>query len=458
MANHAKKSLSASPRWSRCPGSIREEEKYLNTSSSAASDGIGSHLLLELILSGERRAVRGGRFAKTTSYLNETIGLSHVEKPEGWVVDQLRLDRVMVAVDYVQRRLDVLAPDVLLLVEHKTNPGLKYGINDMWGTVDITLIGGSVLEVIDYKDGFTYVSENTEQLLAYADGQTEHAKQLFFNIKTVKKTIIQPKVEKDPIRSVTHSKKQNDEMAEKLAVAAKLTDDPDAPLIPGDHCKWCRHKLNCKARNQTAINTINGSVVPVEMTNEQLANANDVIPIINDFVNALEKEAEERIKLGQIVPGYEMAPGRKKNRVWTNEVLAERKLRLMTIGGRKLKHGEYVVKKLISPSMVLKFDLLPKQRALIINELTVREPGDEKLQKASAVNLLPVDEMFPEPVLPSEERIKGELEAIFHPKEKRVIVMTEKATGFTADEFREKSVYWTDELLVSLGYATWSEQ
>ncbi len=76
MGNHAKKSLSASPRWSRCPGSIREEKKYPNTSSSAAVDGTGSHVLLECILRGKVRKVRGGRFAKTTSYLGETIGKS----------------------------------------------------------------------------------------------------------------------------------------------------------------------------------------------------------------------------------------------------------------------------------------------------------------------------------------------------------------------------------------------
>lgn len=472
LGNHAKKSLSASPRWSRCPGSIREEERYPNTSSSASVDGTGSHVLLELILNGDLREVRGGRFAKTTSYLGETVGLGHKDKPEGWVVDAERLARVMVAVNYVEQRLEDLAPDVILRTESKTDPGKKYDIDDMWGTVDITLIGGSVLEVIDYKDGRTYVSENTEQLLGYSDGQIEYAKQNFFNIKTVIKTIIQPKT-KEAIRSVTHTREQNDKMAKELANAALLTEASDAELIPGTYqCKWCKHKPNCKARSQIAVNTINGPVEPVKMTNEQLAAANDAIPFVDSFVDSLKKEAEKRINEGQTVPGYEVSFGRKKNRVWIDEIVAEKKLRLMTVGGKRLKHAEYVSRELISPSMVLKFNLLPKQQALIINELTIQKDGDKKLQKI-AENSITVEEMFSEEPLVSlkeiEEPLDGvkiekELEAIFHPEEtissrvkERVLIMTEKAEGFTAADFKAESAGWTDELLVKEGHAIWSE-
>ncbi len=471
MAEHAKKSLSASPRWSRCSGSIREELKYPNTSGSAAIDGTGSHVLLELILKGDIREVRGGRFAKTTSYLGETIGLGHKGRVEGWVVDAERLARVMIAVNYVQQRLDQWGSDVMLEVESKTDPGVKYGINDMWGTVDITLIGGSVLEVIDYKDGRTYVSENTEQLLAYADGQIEYARQQFFNIKTVVKTIIQPRIVDQMIRSVTHSREQNDEMAEKLADAAKLTDDPNALLTSGDHCTWCKHKPNCEARNQIAVNAINGLVEPVKMTNEQLAEANDAVPMINSFVESLKSEAEKRIKEGQVIPGYEIVPGRKKNKVWVDENAAKEKLRIMTVNGKRLKRTEYVLEKLISPSAVLKFDLLKRQRVLI-ESLLASENGNAVLRKV-VKNQIPDEEMFPEELFveelltpekenleTTEERIKGELEDIFHPEKKtkeRVIIMTEKAEGWTAADFKKRSVDWTDDLLIKEGYAIWSE-
>lgn len=464
MAEHAKKSLSASPRWSRCAGSIREEEAYPNTSSAASIDGTGSHVLLELILKGKIRNIRGGRFAKTTSFIGETIGLNHEYKAEGWIVDEERLRRVMVAVNYVQQRLDHFGYDVMLVVEHRTNPGVKYNIDDMWGTVDITLISGSVLEVIDYKDGLTYVSEMTEQLLAYADGQIEYAKQHFFSIKTVTKTIIQPKTEK-MIRSVSHTRAQNDEMARKLANAALLTELPGAELTPGDHCKWCRHKPNCKARNQIAVHIINGSVEPVKMTNEQLAAANDAIPFINSFVKSLKNEAEGRINKGQFVPGYEVALNRKKNRVWIDEAAAEKKLRIMTIGGKRLKQVEYVIRKLISPSAFLKFKLSPRQRVLITDELTVKEDGYKKLQKItvespSVKEMFPNEHQRPDTAIDVEEflnneKVEKELEAIFHPEGKRVLVMTEKATGFTADEFRVKSAKWTDELLINEGYAVW---
>lgn len=41
-------------RWPHCPGSIKEEAKYPDTTSPAAHDGTGSHLLLELCITQNR--------------------------------------------------------------------------------------------------------------------------------------------------------------------------------------------------------------------------------------------------------------------------------------------------------------------------------------------------------------------------------------------------------------------
>jgi len=272
MSKHAKKSPSASSRWSKCAGSIREEEKYPNTSSPASIDGTGSHELLELLLTDVKKK-------RAVSYGGRTISVNHKDKPEGWFVDESRLSRVMVAVDYVKQRMKDLGPKALLLLEDRTHPGEKYGIDDLWGTVDITLIINDFLEVIDYKDGFTRVSEHTEQLLCYASGQTDHADKDGFGIKEVRKTIIQPKDFGEQIRSVSHTREQNDLMFKYLSDAAILTDDPNAPLTPGDHCKWCKHKPNCTERNQLAFTAINSPVNPIDMTNEQLSKALNRIPI-----------------------------------------------------------------------------------------------------------------------------------------------------------------------------------
>ena len=86
MGEHARLSPS-NHRWPHCPVSIREEANYPDTSNPASIDGTGSHLLLEMCLEHETDA---------KSFINETIGVDHEDKPEGWLVKQDRCDRVQV--------------------------------------------------------------------------------------------------------------------------------------------------------------------------------------------------------------------------------------------------------------------------------------------------------------------------------------------------------------------------
>lgn len=456
MSEHARKSPSASSRWSKCAGSIREEEKYPNTSSPASIDGTGSHELLELLLADviEDRMV---------NYVGETIGLGHEDKPEGWVVDESRLTRVMVAVDYVKQRMIDLGPNVLLLLEDRTHPGEKYGISDLWGTVDITLIINGFVEVIDYKDGIVKVSEHTEQLLCYASGQVDHAEKDCFEIKEVRKTIVQPKSFGEQIRSVSHTKEQNDLMFKVLSDAAILTDDPNAPLTSGDHCQWCKHKPNCSERNQLAFTAINFPVNPIDMTNEQLSKALNRIPMIRSLTESLEAEGKKRINKGEHIPGYEMVIGRNGNRTWIDEEEASKRIKGLTIKGNKLKQTERYISNLISPSAVLNLDLTKRQRETI-EKLITRPLGVKKLTKVDQQKLADA-EMFPEEIdFFSPE--KGDIIAVSETFGKplvgsftgeKILKMTDKADGITATEFKQSDPDWTDDLLVEEGYAVWSD-
>lgn len=53
MGTHATRSPSKAARWLACPGSIREEEKYPDTSGPAAMDGTKTHAVLEYCLKGK---------------------------------------------------------------------------------------------------------------------------------------------------------------------------------------------------------------------------------------------------------------------------------------------------------------------------------------------------------------------------------------------------------------------
>lgn len=452
---HARLSPS-NTRWPYCPGSIRECNKYSNKTSEAAIDGTGSHVLLESILKQP-----GNHKISSSCYLNSIIGEGHKDKPDGWLVDEERVNRIQIAIDYVNQRLSELSSDTQIIVEFKTNPGIKYNRDDWYGTCDISFWNNDFLEVIDYKDGFNYVSEKSDQLVSYAIGQINFLEQFNnVNIKTVRRTIIQPKTSK-PIRFVDTSIDDIIHLGERLAEAAKETDNPNAPLIAGNHCKWCPHKLNCDARNKIAVKTINSTVIPSNMSPDQLSKANDAIPMIMSFIEAVEKITYERLESGIKIPNYLLVTGRPPHPKWSNEEEALKKL-----AGMRLKEKERSNSKIITPTEALKIKLTDRQKNSL-EKLIIRGEGTKQLKRVLNEKLT-TDEMFgvssdtkketpvEEKMVVQSEVIGKEIsETLIEEKIKPRLVMTNKANGMTALQFKQHDSNWTDELLVQNGYALW---
>lgn len=439
---HARLSCSDT-RWPHCPGSIRECEQYQDNVSEAAIDGTGSHELLELVLSSEF----GKKSAK--DYIGEVIGVNHDDNPDGWLIDEKRAKRVQVAVNYVKKRSDDIGNGVVILTEAKTNPGLKYGREDWWGTCDITIYGDGILEVIDYKDGFTHVEETTTQLISYAIGQSQY----FAGnpIHLVIKTIIQPKSD-NQIRSVEHTLDENDALGRDLARAAFLTDYAEAPLIPGDHCKWCNHIDNCSSRNELVISSINGPVNPKDMSPEQLSKANDVIPMVENFLKAVKKETENRISEGTNVPGYAMVKGRKSNMKWINEETALKRLKAL-----RFKVDERTKSNIITPKQALEHPGLTEAQLENITKMITREEGKKNLKKVTkkkASELFIDTEVKKKSSLNTNNYKKLSSDEYFKAGWSPWLKMNDNAE-FSYKEYLEAG--WTNEQLIDNNIATWNE-
>ena len=164
MSTHSKLSPSSRHRWSKCPGSVREEAKYPEQPSGpAAIDGTHSHTLLEwtLELFPTLGVIRNAA---------EALGLTFKDHEGEFVVDADRAERVQLAVDYVRGHL-VADPLCKIISERRVNPASLVGRDDMSGTVDIQIISGNGrhVELIDYKDGMGVVeAAGNHQLEQYA--------------------------------------------------------------------------------------------------------------------------------------------------------------------------------------------------------------------------------------------------------------------------------------------------
>lgn len=377
------KRLSAS-KWTRvknCPGSIRMEALYPDQpSGKAAIEGTHDHTLLETCI---KMGLKNPLDFATGHY-------TMTDHEGSFVVDIERAERVKVAVDYVKSRQAVnVYPE--MQVSHET----VFGRSDTGGTSDIIMIGDDWLEIADYKGGFSPVfAENNDQMIQYFWGVIDWCIKKGLNhtlFKSVRLTIIQPRVMGQIDywdTTIEHLMTTRDE----IISAAEATDDPNAPLIGGDHCKWCPHKGACNA-STTALLERSGIVFteisvaqqaadqnPAELSNEKIAEIVTSAPLIRSLLEAVEAEANKRLNAGTAIPGLKLVNG-KGSRKWAYDD-SEMEARLKKLG---IPKDTLFTSKLITPAQIEKVQwtkrdgttvrLTPKQLLQVENEYIVKFGG-----------------------------------------------------------------------------------
>lgn len=353
--SHARLSPSAAHRWMKCPAAPRAEAAYPESvSGPAAIDGTHSHTLLEMCINMRMR--------NADAFVGDTL----TDDDGSFKVDQDRADRVNYALNYIWGRFDELTTEHVLpeiIAEQKVNPGTYMGRDDCKGTCDVQIKTPDYLEIIDYKDGMVPVSaEENPQLILYAVGAIMEDKRYENLIFRVQMTIIQPKLAlkgMEPISTWIVDSQTLGEKADDLKLAAQATDDPDAPFVPGDHCKYCRHTA-CAARANVAMeksgisfaNLVSNDLPtaePVSLTDEQIKNIIEAAPMIKQMIETAEAEALRRFEEGKQIDGLKLVHGR-GTRSWAYpDDEMEAKLKKMGVP----KAAVYVTK-LVSPAQATK--------------------------------------------------------------------------------------------------------
>lgn len=358
MSDHAQLSPSKRSRWALCPGSIREEAKYPEQSSGpAAIDGTHSHHLLETCIKENKEAA-------------EYIGLTLKDHEGLFTVDKTRAARVQIALDYIDIAVVTTFEDCTIFSESKVDPAFLLGRNDLSGTVDVQILSSDTLELIDYKDGMGVVSaEGNLQLEQYAYGVLAGYKLPIngtYPFKYVTMTIIQPKlalVGMNPISSSTVTVTSLMENMGTIIKQAAATDQPDAPLVPGEsQCKFCRAKGSCAALASNVMKEIgimfqptvtqpldmaqqSANKDPLTMDDAQIAQIMEAAPLMRQLLEGVEKEALRRLESGGSIPGLKLVNGR-GSRAWA---LPEEEMatKLVKMG---IPKGAIYETKLVSPA------------------------------------------------------------------------------------------------------------
>ena len=167
--------------------------------------------------------------------------------------------------------------------------------------------------------------------------------------------IVQPRITSEPkIWSVEEPKIFLDNWMEIIENTIAYCQRPDAEAEPGDECIFCKARKTCPELRGDVLSLEHAELDDVgDFGLDGLSMVLQKAPRIRAFLKAIEDEATRQLQAGRTIEGFELVP-RLSNRQWNDEEAMKRILSRNS----KIKKGDYLIEKLISPAQAEK--ILPK--------------------------------------------------------------------------------------------------
>jgi len=313
---HARLSPSGAARFMACPGSIRLSEGIPDKSSIYADEGTAAHELAERCLRDDK---------DPNEFAGETI---HVNGREFEVTP----DMISAVRTYLEHVAWFIEKGFEISIEERLD--MTHVVDGMFGTADLLAYSEAHqhLFVIDYKHGRGVAVEpqRNKQLMSYAIGALKRYGNR--HVKLVTLTVVQPRAAhpKGGIRSWQTTPEFIMEFADELQAAAQIVDEPDAPLVPGDHCAFCKAAGMCPALREQAIGFASDdfdAVVEKGVSADQLADWLDKVGTVEMWCKKVREFANAEGRAGRIPTGYKFVEKRAM-RKWKDESKALAALRV----------------------------------------------------------------------------------------------------------------------------------
>jgi hypothetical protein len=296
---HALLSASASSRWLNCTPGVRLEEHFPASTSVYAEEGTLAHEIAELKL--RKAFVETGMSTRTFN-----TRLNKMKKHELFQEEMLK--HTDAYVEYVQGITIGMPTMPYVAVEKRINYS-SYA-PEGFGTVDGLIIGGETLYVTDFKygKGVPVSAEDNYQMKLYALGAyLEYS--FLYPIKQIHLAIIQPRL--NSISEYALSLEDLLAWGDSIKPTAQKAFKGEGDFVPGEHCKFCRAKAQCRARAEqyTALEDFK-MLKPPLLSNEEVGQILAKAEALDAWVKALKEFALAECLKGNEIAGWKAVEGR----------------------------------------------------------------------------------------------------------------------------------------------------
>lgn len=329
---HALLSASSASRWLNCTAAPRFEEGLPEHTSDYAEEGRLAHAFCELKVLRKYTPISSRTYNTRLNKLKK----DPIYNPEMDKTSDLYLEHITEqAMGYDT------APTVAVEVQVDFSAYVPEG----FGTCDCCLIGGDLLSIVDYKHGkgVPVAAEGNPQMRLYALGALARYAPVFGNaIKRVRMTIDQPRLDSYTTDTITVEELRA--WGESIKPIALKAYSGLGEFVPGEHCRFCRGKAQCRARANinTALEDFKdcvpaGSIQPGEFAPQIHSYITpggvEVHPLLSDaeigdllirgkelvaWYKDLEEYALKALLDGKPIEGWKLVAGR-SNRTFTDQ-------------------------------------------------------------------------------------------------------------------------------------------
>lgn len=313
---HALLGASSAARWIACTPSAQATANLPDEETKYAAEGTRAHELCEYTL---RHNLAGWEDGKPFDPMYDWYGGEGTVTPE-----MLKAANQYVSFIHELWMSFPRRPGVFIEQEVDVSRWVPQG----FGTCDCLLIGGGLLQIIDFKygQGVPVNPERNPQLMYYALGAYELFRETD-EIEVVRMSIVQPRMQEEPQTWELPLADLLSWAREVLAPAAHMAWRGEGEFATGEHCRFCKAHPNCRAWKDKYGPLVGFEPYPepATLSDEELGEWLQKLEGLAAYAKDLEEYAQQALLDGRSLPGWKLVQGH-STRKWTDQDAAFRQM------------------------------------------------------------------------------------------------------------------------------------